>query len=300
MAPQGFLNLYKPAGLTSHDCVAIVRKVLHTRKVGHAGTLDPAAMGVLPIAVGRATRFLSFLEGSKGYRATFILGKSSSTDDLEGEIGVRDPCPHLTQAQVEAALASFVGTIQQMPPLYSAVRQQGQHLYELARQGSRLPDLTVAPRRVTIERLQVVGWRQGDYPEVDLEIACGTGTYIRAIARDLGEMLGSGGLMSQLIRCQSGAFCLTDSVPLASWREDPQPAAALLPIADAFPHLGVVKLAEDLAVRWCYGQGIPWWDESASGFVRVLAATSGIFLGLGQISEQRLLPVRVLENLGGH
>lgn len=199
---EGFLNLDKPAGLTSHDCVAVVRRVLRTRQVGHGGTLDPAATGVLPIAVGRATRFLAFLSGDKVYRATFRFGQRSDTDDAEGQIQVGSPCPELSREQVEECLREFVGEIWQVPPLYSAIKRQGKKLYELARAGAEAAELGLEPRRVVIRHLQILGWRSGEFPEVDLEIACGPGTYIRALARDVGEKLGCGGLMSRLLLSQ--------------------------------------------------------------------------------------------------
>ncbi|MGY2800459.1 tRNA pseudouridine(55) synthase TruB [Thermostichus sp. MS-CIW-25] len=291
---EGFLNLDKPVGLTSHDCVAAVRRVLRTRKVGHGGTLDPAATGVLPIAVGRATRFLSFLSGDKVYQATFRLGQRSDTDDAEGQIRLGSPCPGLSREQVEQCLREFTGEIWQVPPLYSALKRQGKKLYQLARAGVEAAELQLEPRRVVIQQLRVLGWRAGDFPEVDLEIACGPGTYIRALARDVGEKLGCGGLMSRLRRLQSGPFRIAESLPLEKWQGSADPAAALLPIEWGFADWEAVELSSAKAEQWLQGQAIPL-DRPIIGAptLRVLDE-EGKFLGLGYGQAGQLKPLRVL------
>lgn len=291
---EGFLNLDKPAGLTSHDCVAVVRRVLRTRQVGHGGTLDPAATGVLPIAVGRATRFLAFLPGDKVYRATFRFGQRSDTDDAEGQIQVGSPCPELSREQVEECLQEFVGEIEQVPPLYSAIKRQGKKLYELARAGAKAAELGLEPRRVVIRHLQILGWRPGEFPEVDLEIACGPGTYIRALARDLGEKLGCGGLMSRLRRLQSGPFRIQESLPLEQWQGSADPAAALLPIEWGFRGWDSVSLSPAEAQRWQQGQAIPLDPAQATAETLRVKSQQGAFLGLGHCQGRLLRPLRVL------
>lgn len=291
--PTGFLNLDKPAGLTSHDCVAAVRRILNTRKVGHGGTLDPEATGVLPIAVGKATRFLSFLPEGKVYHATFRLGQSSTTDDASGELIHDHPCPHLTRDPVQACLENFLGSIQQIPPIYSAVRQQGKRLYELARAGITPEQIHIPPRRVEIQQLQILHWQPGDYPELELEIQCGPGTYIRAIARDLGQELGCGGLMSHLIRKQSGVFHLETSIPLKILREHPDPVRLLQPIETGFSHLPVAELDLDQTRRWCCGQMLEWPNLDQE-LIRVQETETGRFLGLGSVQQQQLKAHRVL------
>ncbi len=296
MDPQGFLNLDKPAGLTSHDCVGIVRRVLHTRKVGHGGTLDPAATGVLPIAVGQATRFLSFLPQGKGYRATFVLGQTSSTDDAEGEILRSADASHLTLETVRQALDRWQGWVDQVPPLYSAVRYQGKRLYELARSGLGASDIPIAARPVQIHQITVLDWRPGPKAELDLDIRCGPGTYIRAIARDLGQDLGCGGLMQQLRRLQSGCFQLESSVGLQEFQESQDPHKALQPIAAAFVDLTAVNLSSELMRKWCHGQVLEW-PAAEQSLVQVWAdAEPKKFLGLGRISDQMLQHVRVLQD----
>lgn len=157
---QGFLNLNKPAGMTSHDCVARLRRILRLKRVGHGGTLDPAAMGVLPLALGKATRLLQFLRQEKAYQATIQLGVSTTTDDLEGEIIVSQPCSKLSLEQVKSALQMFEGRIQQVPPSYSAIQVQGKRLYDLARAGEKVD---VPARTVEVFKIEILDWRAGDF-----------------------------------------------------------------------------------------------------------------------------------------
>ncbi len=292
--PTGFLTLNKPAGMTSHDCVAVVRRVFKTRKVGHGGTLDPAATGVLPIAVGKATRFLNYLRGFKRYQATFQLGRSSTTDDATGDVLQTHPEPAVTQPQVETILHSMTGDIQQYPPLYSAIRREGKRLYELAREGLTLDELDIPPRPVTIHSIQVLEWRPGSFPEVDVDIACGPGTYIRSIARDLGQQLGCGGLMSQLVRSQSGPFQLTGSVSLDQLQDHPDPLCTLQPIESGFLTDPIITLDPEDAYRWRCGQ-IVWRDpESTVPQCRVVQHDTQRFLGLGSLAQGHLKVLRVL------
>ena len=293
---DGFLNLNKPAGWTSHDCVGKLRRIFHTRQVGHGGTLDPDATGVLPVAIGRATRFLQFLPGGKGYWATFVLGKTSTTDDASGEITEQVSDVAIDEATVRAALPQFVGDIQQIPPVYSAIRRQGKRLYELAREGATAESLQLQPRAVHIAAIETMAWRGGDFPEVDVQIDCGTGTYIRAIARDLGQVLGCGGLMSRLQRTRSGPFVLEDSVTLESLLECTDPEKMLQPIAAAFEYLPAIDLDESLANRWCCGQKIPHPHPDNPNLVRVTGDRG--FLGLGQLQDGCLKQRRVLASQG--
>jgi tRNA pseudouridine55 synthase len=251
---QGFLNLNKPAGITSHDCVARVRRLLRIKRVGHGGTLDPAATGVLPIALGCATRLLQYMQQDKAYRATIRFGVTTATDDLEGEILTAAPAPHLTPDTVKAALGQFLGTIEQVPPAYSAIQVGGKRLYDLARKG--IP-VEVPARQVQVHNIEILDWRPADFPEIDLEIACGPGTYIRAIARDLGAALQTGGTLARLTRTFSSGFTLEDSLTfdalseqLEEGRFEPVPPAA------ALAHLAAVNLPVAAARKWCQGQKI--------------------------------------------
>ena len=250
----GFINLNKPTGFTSHDCVAKLRRLLNTKKIGHGGTLDPAATGVLPIAVGKATRLLQFLPELKAYRARIRLGVRTATDDLEGDILATTSAVHLTEAQILAGLNNFVGKIEQIPPIYSAIKQDGKKLYELARKGEKID---VPSRTITIERIELLKFMAGDAPEVEVDINCSPGTYIRAIARDLGELLGVGGTLAHLIRTQSCGMQLDTSLTFAEIETQlQQNTFSLLAPASVLNHLQSVQLSSDDAKRWCQGQVI--------------------------------------------
>jgi tRNA pseudouridine55 synthase len=245
---SGFINLHKPLTWTSHDCVAKVRGLLRLKKVGHAGTLDPMASGVLPIALGRATRLIPFLPEDKTYRAIIRFGVTTSSDDLEGEVMTQTAVPHLTEATAIAPLRDFLGTIEQIPPLYSAIQVNGKRLYKLARQGAAV---AVPPRTVTVHQLSVVHWQGGDFPELTVTIHCSAGTYIRSIARDWGACLGTGATLAGLVRTVSGGFHLADSLDLEAVA-----AAAIPPIppAIALAHVPRLTLPEPIATRWRQGQ----------------------------------------------
>lgn len=256
MAPlEGFLNLNKPAGWTSHDCVAKVRKILQMKRVGHGGTLDPAATGVLPIALGRATRLLQYLPTTKAYQATIRFGVTTTTDDLEGDRLTEAPCPDLTQEHVRQHLNTFIGRIQQIPPKYSAIQINGQRLYDLARAGM---DVDVPVRTVDVHSIQVLDWQFGDFPELEVAITCGPGTYIRAIARDWGAAIGVGATLAQLNRTESHGFPLAKSLTfeqLTQQREsqifNPIPPQQAL-------NLPIVHLTPELTKGWLNGRMTPW------------------------------------------
>ncbi|MDJ0615512.1 MAG: tRNA pseudouridine(55) synthase TruB [Calothrix sp. MO_192.B10] len=293
---QGFLNLDKPFGWTSHDCVAKTRKLLRIKRVGHAGTLDPAATGVLPIAVGRATRLLQYLPGNKAYKATIRLGVSTATDDLQGEVISQQPVTGLTLAMVETALAQFTGKIEQIPPRYSAIQVQGKRLYDLARKGEAVE---VPTRIVEILNLEILDWRTGDFPELDIAIACGTGTYIRAIARDLGVKLNTGGTLAALQRTESSGFHLDNSINLTELEAQIQAGTfQLIPPDIPLKHLSSVTLETIPARKWCQGQRIPMDGDTGEGILRVYGE-DGCFLGLGKqaisADGKLLVPVMVLE-----
>ncbi len=250
----GFINLNKPAGFTSHDCVAKVRRILKTKKVGHGGTLDPAATGVLPIAVGKATRLLQFLPTAKAYQARIRLGMKTTTDDLEGEIISTQPDVKISPAEIQACLGKFIGTIEQIPPIYSAIKKQGKKLYELARKGEQVD---VPPRTITINTIELLKIIPGEFTEVEIAIHCSPGTYIRAIARDLGEMLGLGGTLANLIRTESCGMKLANSITLLQLEEEFQSdIGSLISPTQALNHLPKVSLNSQQAQRWCQGQTV--------------------------------------------
>ncbi|MHC0066970.1 tRNA pseudouridine(55) synthase TruB [Nostoc sp. UIC 10890] len=288
---QGFLNLNKPSDWTSHDCVARVRKLLRLKRVGHAGTLDPAATGVLPIALGKATRLLQYLPENKAYKATIRLGVRTTTDDLEGEIINSQPCAGLSLAEVKTVLAEFEGKIEQIPPSYSAIQVDGKRLYDLARKGEIVE---VPVRTVEIFRIEILDWREGDFPELDVAIACGSGTYIRAIARDLGAILKTGGTLAALIRTQSSGFDLTDSLTLSDLETKLQ-AGTFQPFAPdaALQHLLSVTLPATSAQKWCQGQRVSL-NSDITGMVRVYEEETR-FLGVGELQDEVLIPQMVFE-----
>ena len=205
----GFLNVYKPQGKTSHDVVAILRRVTKIKQIGHTGTLDPFAEGVLPICIGKSTRLIEYLEDDKAYIGTVQFGKSTTTYDTEGE-GVSYSDNKVTKEEVENALPQFRGEIQQLPPIYSAIKVNGKKLYEYARKGE---EVKIEPRRVNIYKLELVNF---DYEKqtAELLIECSKGTYIRSIANDLGEVLGCFGHLIKLVRIKAGKFEINESIKL--------------------------------------------------------------------------------------
>lgn len=251
----GLINLSKPTGFTSHDCVAKLRRLLNTKKIGHGGTLDPVATGVLPIAVGKATRLLQFLPTNKAYRARIRLGMTTTTDDLEGEILATAATPDLDEDKIREGLTNFIGTIAQIPPVYSAIKRDGKKLYELARKGERVE---VPPRTVTVDKIELIALDLAtEFPEVEIEINCGPGTYIRAIARDLGAILGTGGTLASLIRTESCGMKLEHSLTFAEIESQLQ-QNTFTPIAPeaVLTHLPSVNLNELEAKKWRQGQAI--------------------------------------------
>ncbi len=239
---DGILVVAKPAGPTSHDVVALVRRLAATKRVGHGGTLDPFASGVLPLFLGHATRVVEYHLGDrKAYRATVCFGASSTTDDLEGELTPAEGSAP-DRATVEAALPGLTGTISQRPPAYSAIKVAGRRAYALARAGETVE---LATREVTIHSIDVVSWDETDRqrPIVVLDVACSAGTYIRALARDLGESVGSAAYLGALTRTASGPFDLDGATAVDEIRslaaEGPAGLKSILrPIdagLDAFP-----------------------------------------------------------------
>lgn len=256
MAVFGLLNVDKPVGPTSHDVVARVRRGTGERRVGHAGTLDPIASGVLVLALGRATRLLEYITGAdKAYRARVMLGVETDTYDAEGSVVAEHPLsPGLTRRHVERVLAGFRGAIQQVPPAYSAVKVGGKAAYRRARAGE---SVELEPRVIHIHRLDLVGFRP---PELELVMLCSTGTYVRSLVYDVGRALGCGAMMSGLTRIAVGEFRLEDAHHWAdlrrafergSWRE------CLLPADRALSGTPQVRLDEEGLRRVQHGMPVP-------------------------------------------
>jgi tRNA pseudouridine55 synthase len=297
---DGILIVAKPAGPTSHDVVALVRRLSSTRRVGHGGTLDPFASGVLPVFLGSATRLVEYhLADTKSYRATVCFGAGSSTDDLDGEL-TPSPGPAPSRVAVEAALAGFRGTVSQRPPAYSAVIVGGRRAYALARAGQQA---ILADRRVTIERLELTGWDASDpeRPIGVLEVVCGAGTYVRALARDLGSAVGSAAYLGALVRTASGPFRLVDAIDLEAVRaaaaRGPDELRSLLRPIDAGLE-GMARLALRAAELAALAEGRPIAPEAGlpdvGESVPILLTTAGGVVGVGRRSGARLLPDKIL------
>ncbi len=209
----GFLNVYKPVGKTSHDVVAYFRKLLKIKKIGHTGTLDPFAEGVLPICVGNSTRLIEYLPDDKAYLAFVQLGKATDSYDTEGNV-IFESDKKVTKGQLVSALTSFEGEIEQLPPMYSAIKVKGKKLYEYAREGKTI---SVAPRQVTIHKIELKNFDE-EKQEAQVYIECSKGTYIRSIANDLGQNLCCGGYLTRLIRTKAGKFLVEDSIKMQDYK----------------------------------------------------------------------------------
>jgi tRNA pseudouridine55 synthase len=292
----GILNVDKPPGLTSHDVVDAVRRISGQRKVGHAGTLDPMATGVLLVCLGKATRVAEYLmAGRKRYRATIALGASTDTYDADGEVVSTGGATDFARADIEAALQRFVGRIQQIPPMYSALKRGGQPLHKLARQGKVVER---QPRVVEVDEINLLDWTA---PSLIIEVTCSKGTYIRSLAHDLGQRLECGAHLAALVRLASGRFRLQDSVSLERLEEafqHGQEQRYLLPLDEALFDWPAVIVGADDARRIAQGQafaGEPPRSDSGEPVLYRAYGPQGDFLALVayQFSEQRWLPKKV-------
>ena len=214
MIMDGFILIDKPSGITSHDVVSVIRRKFHMRRVGHAGTLDPLATGILIVLLGPATKlFNKFSSMDKAYEATLTLGMTTDTADIEGKILTTSSYAHISQKQIEEVFKQFVGDIEQIPPMVSAIKVNGKRLYRLARKGI---EIAREPRKIKIDSLQIMNIV---LPEVKFFLDCSKGTYVRKLAEDVGEVLGCGGCISQIRRTRIGEFQIKDAVPLENVNE---------------------------------------------------------------------------------
>lgn len=252
---NGILNLNKPRGRTSFDIIAAIKKISNEKRVGHAGTLDPAASGVLPVCIGKATRVIEYLmDSTKTYNADIELGASTDTYDADGKIVKTGDCSTVTVAQVKSMLSEFRGNIIQVPPVYSALKKNGRPLYELARKGAAI---TPEGRPITIYDISILDWIP---PIVKIRVVCGKGTYIRSLANDLGEKLGCGAFLKSLVRESYGPFNINDSITLNEFEESVKSGYReqfLYPIDAVIKHLPMVTLTEDEALMVANGVDIP-------------------------------------------
>ena len=302
---DGILVVAKEPGFTSHDVVALVRRLTGTKRAGHGGTLDPFASGVLPVFLGLGTRTVEYHMGDgKSYRATVCFGSRSETDDRDGELVPGDgPMP--TREALEAALADFRGPILQRPPNYSALKVGGRRAYQMARQGT---PVELAPRAVTITRLDLVEWDESvaDRPTAVLEVDCGAGTYIRSIARDLGEKLGCGAYLGALVRSASGPFGLArahslDEIRRAAAEGPDALARLLLPIDAGLDAIPVALLTAEEVVAVARGQMVkPIQRPAVEAGARVrLLSEDRALVGVGSWKGGRLVPEKIFVSAPG-
>jgi tRNA pseudouridine55 synthase len=291
---SGILAIDKPAGMTSFDAVRVVRRVFNERRVGHGGTLDPTATGLLPVCIGQATRLVDYFhQQPKTYRCVIRLGETSNTLDTEGEVVAGADASGVTLEAVRAAAALFVGEIEQVPPMHSAVRHEGRHLYELAREGQ---DVERKARPVRIDSIEVSGFRPGPRAEADVTVVSGKGAYMRVLAADIGERLGTGGLLAWLSRTTYGPLRLEDAITPDALAEAEDPGAALLPLDIAVDFLPRVDLPPQGATMVGRGQSV-WLPRTpvmtAGNQCRVHSA-DGRLIAIGAIAGNLLRPTKVL------
>ncbi|MCJ2014832.1 tRNA pseudouridine(55) synthase TruB [Methylobacterium sp. J-076] len=291
---SGWVILDKHVGMTSTHAVAVVKRAFNAKKAGHAGTLDPLASGILPIALGEATKTVPFvMDGRKAYRFTVSWGVETDTDDAEGRpVATSDARPG--REAVEAALPAFVGAIEQVPPRYSAIKIQGERAYDLARDGEMVE---LVARPVQIDRLEVVSHDDG---QTVIEAECGKGTYVRALARDLGRMLGCYGHVAALRRTRVGPFAEAESCGVATLTDDgPEAALAhLRPVETALDAIPGVAVSRDMGLRLMRGQPVILRGRDAPVSGKAFATCSGILVAVGDVERGELVPHRVF-HLGG-
>lgn len=273
---SGIIIIDKPQGWTSNDVVSRLRRVFNTRRIGHGGTLDPMATGVLPVFVGRATRAVEFFEhAEKTYETVLLPGVTTDTEDITGTVLSQKECT-VTPEQVEAVLGNFRGEIMQIPPMYSALKVGGRKLCDLARSGR---EVERKPRAVTIHELTL----RGITPEgIALEVRCSKGTYIRTLCKDIGEALGCGGCMASLRRTSAGEYDLSQAVPLRELLETEHPESCLRPVDSMFTRYPAVTLTEKQETRCRNGNSFS--VKLPRGTYRAYGE-SGEFLMLAQVTD---------------
>ncbi|MBI4590944.1 MAG: tRNA pseudouridine(55) synthase TruB, partial [Candidatus Rokubacteria bacterium] len=279
---SGILSIEKGAGVSSFQAVAYLRRLLRAHKIGHGGTLDPEATGVLPILINEATKLSPYMmDQEKEYVATVRLGVVTDTQDLSGSVLRTSPVPAFTPQRIEEVLSRFVGTIRQVPPMFSALHHGGRRLYELARRGV---EVEREPREVRIHALSL---ESVALPSFTIRVVCGRGTYVRALSADLGEALGPGGSLERLVRTRVGPYVLERALPWALVRETADPGLLwdrLERPDSALGHWPSVRLGAAAVDALLHGRAVPMPDARsvAPGLVRLYAA-EGEFLGVGQV-----------------
>tara|TARA_Y100001968_G_C19351606_1_gene714940 strand:- start:30 stop:971 length:942 start_codon:yes stop_codon:yes gene_type:complete len=272
MTPFGFLVINKPKGLTSHDCVNRIRKVFKIKRVGHGGTLDPSVTGVLPIALGNATRLLPYLPGEKSYEGIIQLGKSTTTDDHEGEVIKESFWPLIQKESLNKILDKFRGSIKQRPPKVSSAHFKGERAYKLARKGR---EFELEEKKIDIYSLSLINWNQEE-GTIEIKVQCGAGTYIRSLARDLGAEIGCGGYLKRLNRTQALGFNIEEAIELSNLSDSNITNKSLLldPI-NSLNHFKKLKMNTiDDQTRWRKGQQI---DSEKLQVVKDILSTNDLY-----------------------
>lgn len=279
---NGFLNVLKPPGMTAHDVVAFMRRKLGTKKIGHAGTLDPLAVGVLPLAVGNATRLLQYLRSGKEYLAEIQFGVETSTADADGEILSQAPMP-ITEEALVSVFPRFRGAIQQRPPMVSAVSIGGKRLYQLAREGI---EVDRPLRDVVIDELELVRFWPGEYPRALVRVSCSAGTYIRSLAVDLAEALGGVASLAFLLRTRAGDFTIEEAATLD---EEPRWVSLEQGVAHLPGHVASASEVEDVR----HGRALKVGKGPRGEIVRIVDE-AGALLAMAERRGDRLQPKMVL------
>lgn len=290
---DGIVNVHKTEGPTSHDVVAEIRRIFGQKKVGHAGTLDPMATGVLVVCLGKGTRVVEYLMGtSKEYRAKLVLGISTDTQDRTGTVTAEQDASSVTREMLEDAARAFVGEIEQVPPMTSAIKRDGKPLYKLAHAG-----ITVdrEPRKVTVYSIDVTGFRDlGPLKEADLTINCSSGTYIRTLCSDIGDKLGVGGHMAALERTRVGRFCIDSAVTtdqLHEAKSEDRLEACVLGIDEAVADLPAAMVGRMDVGRVMHGNTVAVAALEAEGDVYRIISPDGALLAIGQLCNEPGGPV---------
>jgi len=282
----GLLNIDKPAGCTSRDVVNRVQRLVRPHKIGHAGTLDPLATGVLVVAIGPATRLVEYVQQMpKTYQGTFLLGRTSDTEDIEGNVVELPDAAIPEHEEILVAIPRFTGSIKQRPPAYSALKIAGQPAYKLARRGEQAD---LAPRRVDIHSIEVVRY---EHPELELLVRCGSGTYIRSLGRDLAESLGTGAVMSQLRRLAIGPFAVDEALAADALSANEVEARLLSPLL-AVDHLPRIALTEAEIVRIAKGQSIATIPNEQASEIAAVNRDGQLIAILASAGEGRLRPAK--------
>ena len=295
---DGILLLDKPLGVSSNHALQSVKRLYEAAKAGHTGSLDPLATGVLPLCFGEATKFSQYLlDADKAYESTFVLGTVTDTGDAEGRVLEDKDASYVTERDIITALQAFEGDIEQIPSMFSAIKQGGQPLYKLARKGL---EVERKPRSVVIKTLQMRAFRGGERPEADIYLECSKGTYVRSLAEDLGRAIGCGAFVSALRRTRAGPFGIEDSMTLSALEalkgagESGQLDTLLLPTDAALGALPLVRLSESSGFYMRQGQPVMVSNGPRDGIVRV-ALDSGEFLGVGEmLDDGRVAPRRLI------